>query len=203
MLLSAGLAIPKTVFVHGYITSDGQKMSKSLGNVIDPFEIVHTYGLEPIRYYLLKEIPTHGDGDFSHSRFAELYTADLANGLGNLCSRVAKLASAGGHTFTPLPKDDLQNHPNYFEAMNQCELSTAVHVLQSDLTKIDQQLNTDKPWKLVGDAQRDSLATAVASIQKVTFLLQPFMPNTAAMMYKHFSQPHIEALQPLFPRLAV
>lgn len=203
MLLSAGLPTPKTVFVHGYITSDGQKMSKSLGNVIDPFDVVNKYGLEPVRYYLLKEIPTHSDGDFSHSRFSELHTADLANGLGNLCSRVAKLASAGGHSFTPLSQDELQNHPSYFEAMNQYELSTAAQVLQADLTKIDQQLNTDKPWKLEGEAQRESLAKAIAAIQKVTFLLQPFMPKTAAKMYKHFSQPMIEALQPLFPRLAV
>lgn len=203
MLLSAGLPTPKTIFVHGYITSDGQKMSKSLGNVIDPFEVVEKYGLEPVRYYLLKEIPTHSDGDFSHSRFSELYTADLANGLGNLCSRVAKLASSGGHTFSPIHPEELQNHPAYFEAMNQYELSTAAQVLQADLAKIDQQLNIDKPWKLEGEAQRAALATAVHAIQKVSFLLQPFMPATAKKIFDHFNQPQIAALQPLFPRLAV
>lgn len=201
MLLSAQLPTPKTIFVHGYITADGQKMSKSLGNVIDPFALVEKYGLEPVRYYLLKEIPTHSDGDFSYSRFAELYTADLANGFGNLCSRVAKLASTG-HSFTPLAQDELLDHPSYFEAMNQYELSLAAQVLQSDLTKIDQQLNIDKPWKLTGEEQRLSLAKAVAAIQKLAYLLQPFMPNTAHQIYQHFSQPQIGALQPLFPRLA-
>lgn len=203
MLLSAGLATPKTVFVHGYITADGQKMSKSLGNVIDPFDLVKQYGLEPVRYYLLKEIPTHSDGDFSHTRFAEVYTADLANGLGNLCSRVAKLASSADYTFTPVAKEELQDHPSFFEAMNQYEISTAAQILQSDLAKIDQQLNQDKPWKLSGADQQAALAKAVTSIQKVAFLLQPFMPETAKKIYEHFSQPKISALQPLFPRLAV
>jgi methionyl-tRNA synthetase len=88
MLLSAGLPLPKKICVHGFITSGGQKMSKSLGNVIDPFEVVQKYGVEPVRYFLLKEIPTTEDGDFSYAKFEEVYKADLQNGLGNLVSRV-------------------------------------------------------------------------------------------------------------------
>ncbi len=202
MLLSAGLPTPKTIFVHGYITTDGQKMSKSLGNVIDPFELVKQYTLESVRYYLLKEVPTHNDGDFSHTRFNEVYTAELANGLGNLCSRVAKLAAAGDHSFTPTTREELLDLPTFFEAMNQYELSTAAQVLQSELTKIDQQLNQDKPWKLTGEAQRTALAKAITAIQKTSFLLQPFMPQTGAKIYHHFSQSRIAAVQPLFPRLA-
>jgi len=201
ILLSAGLPTPKTICVHGYITTAGQKMSKSLGNVIDPFQLVETYGLEPVRYYLLKEIPTHGDGDFSYSRFSEVYTADLANGLGNLCSRVAKLAANGGHTFDQLSDQELHTHPSFFEAMNQYELSTAAHLLQQDMTKIDQQLNVDKPWKLAGEDQRAALVQAVHGIQKLSFLLQPFLPNISRTIYTHFTQPQITALQPLFPRL--
>ena len=88
MLLSAGLPLPKKICVHSFITSGGQKMSKSLGNVIDPFEVARRYGVEPLRYYLLKEIPTTEDGDFSYERFEETYKSDLQNGLGNLVSRV-------------------------------------------------------------------------------------------------------------------
>src|SRR3989338_2299292 len=84
MLLSAGLSLPKSIFVHGYIASGGQKMSKSLGNVIDPFEVIQKYGAEALRYYLLREIPAYGDGDFTYERFEQLYNADLANGLGNM-----------------------------------------------------------------------------------------------------------------------
>lgn len=201
MLLSAGLATPKTVFVHGYITANGQKMSKSLGNVIDPFQLVTQYGLEPVRYFLLKEIPTHGDGDFSHQRFYEVYTADLANGLGNLCSRVAKLAAAGQHRFTPVDPEALRQLPGYFEAFNQYELSLAAQLLQAELTKVDQQLNQDKPWKLSGAAQHAALAKAVASIQQLAFLLQPFLPKTARQIADHFAQATIQPLAPLFPRL--
>src|SRR3989344_1861508 len=94
MLLSAGLPLPKSIFVHGYISSGGHKMSKSLGNVIDPFEVVKRYGTDATRYYLLREIPAYGDGDFTFERFQQLYNADLANGLGNTISRVAKLCDS-------------------------------------------------------------------------------------------------------------
>lgn len=92
ILLSAGLEVPKSLFVHGYITVEGQKMSKTVGNVIDPFDLINKYGKEALRFYLLKEIPSHSDGDYSEKRFLEVYNADLANGLGNLVQRVATLA---------------------------------------------------------------------------------------------------------------
>lgn len=91
MLLSAGLSLPKALFVHGFITSGGQKMSKTIGNVIDPFDIIKRYGKDPLRYYLLREIPTFEDGDFAEDRFVESYNAHLSNGLGNYISRVAKM----------------------------------------------------------------------------------------------------------------
>ncbi|MCK4827318.1 class I tRNA ligase family protein, partial [bacterium] len=84
---------PKKIFVHGFITSGGQKMSKSLGNVIDPFEVADKYGVDALRYYLLKEIPSGGDGDFSFERFEEVYQADLANGIGNLTARIISPAA--------------------------------------------------------------------------------------------------------------
>ena len=87
MLLSTGLPLPEKIFVHGFITSDGQKISKSLGNVIDPFEVIDKYGVDALRYYLLKEIPSGSDGDFSDKRFEEIYRSDLQNGLGNLTAR--------------------------------------------------------------------------------------------------------------------
>ncbi|MBI4136825.1 methionine--tRNA ligase, partial [Candidatus Roizmanbacteria bacterium] len=98
-LLSAKLTLPKELFVHGYITVDGQKMSKSIGNVVDPFGMIEKYGVDALRYYLLREIPSHGDGDFSERRFKELYNADLANGLGNTVARVAMLVKKSGLEF--------------------------------------------------------------------------------------------------------
>lgn len=91
MLLSAGLALPRAIYVHGFITVDGEKMSKTVGNVIDPFALVEKYGVEPVRYFLLREIPSGEDGDFSYKKLEERYQADLANGLGNLIQRVLTL----------------------------------------------------------------------------------------------------------------
>ena len=91
MLMSAGVEPSKQIFIHGFITAGGQKMSKSLGNVVDPFEEVAEYGTDALRYYLLREIPSHDDGDFSRTRMEERY-AELANRLGNLVSRVAAMS---------------------------------------------------------------------------------------------------------------
>src|SRR3990167_5128003 len=91
MLLSAGLSLPKAIYVHGFITVDGEKMSKTVGNVVDPFEAVKKYGAEVVRYFLLREIPSGDDGDFSYKKLEERYNGDLANGLGNLVQRVATL----------------------------------------------------------------------------------------------------------------
>jgi methionyl-tRNA synthetase len=107
MLLSAGLQVPKKILSHGHITSQGKKMSKTLGNVVDPFTIIEKYGVDPVRYYLLSEIPTLSDGDFSENRFIEKYNADLADGVGNLTSRIISLAKK----HPPITPDDSETPP--------------------------------------------------------------------------------------------
>jgi methionyl-tRNA synthetase len=198
MLLSAGLPLPKNISVHGYITADGQKMSKSLGNVIDPFQLVEEYGLEPVRFYLLKEIPSHSDGDFSYDRFKETYTADLSNGLGNLCSRVAKLcekAGLGGHHLQP------QFEAEYEHLLQDFELDQAAKWIWVQIAAADGFLSEQQPWLLSGDEQAKILTQAVNKILHIALHLQPFMPQTAETILQHFQQEKITALQPLFPRL--
>ncbi|HYD35384.1 MAG TPA: methionine--tRNA ligase [Vitreimonas sp.] len=209
MLLSAGLALPKKISVHGYITANGQKMSKSLGNVIDPFEVVEKYGLEPVRFYLLKYIPSHADGDFSYDKFAEIYTADLANGLGNLCSRVAKLcekADVPSPFFTREKNDDYQlnflKEESFSRAFHEIELSEALNNIWADIAAADQFLSEQQPWKQTGEAQAQTLTTAIEKIVRIATQLQPFMPSTAKTILSHFTQEKITALSPLFPRLA-
>ena len=199
MLLSAGLPLPTTISVHGYITANGQKMSKSLGNVIDPFQLVDTYGVEPVRYFLLKEIPSHSDGDFSYERFVETYTADLANGLGNLCSRVAKLCEKSGwhNNAAPATFD-----PKYQEFMANIELDLALKYVMEQIAELDGFLSIQKPWTLSGETQLQILTTAVTKILAITHQLKPFMPQTARTIETHFSQSQLSALTPLFPRLS-
>src|SRR3989338_7925608 len=91
MLMSARVRLPSTIFSHGYITIEGQKISKSVGNVVDPYDLVKEFGAEAVRYFLLREIPAHSDGDFSRVLLIERYNGDLANGIGNLVARVATL----------------------------------------------------------------------------------------------------------------
>lgn len=198
MLLSAALPLPETISVHGYITADGQKMSKSLGNVIDPFQLVEQYGLEPVRYFLLKEIPTHGDGDFNYQKFEEIYTADLANGLGNLCSRVAKLCEKNGAAFE---HTDPTFNPSFQELIANFELDAALKSVVAQIAETDAYLSEQQPWTKTGDEQTAILHTAVKQIRSIAFHLQPFMPNASQTILSHFSQPTITAMQPLFPRL--
>jgi methionyl-tRNA synthetase len=201
MLLSAGLATPKAICVHGYITANGQKMSKSLGNVIDPFEVVEKYGLEPVRYYLLKEIPTHNDGDFSYSRFGEVYTADLANGFGNLCSRLAKLAEKTSLELSPFNVDQHTFEAAYQEYFAEFELDQAAKWVAAQIRELDQYLSTKKPWAQSGVVQQETLITAINQLRKIAYHLIPFLPKIATQVLAHFSGSSVSALSPLFPRL--
>lgn len=201
ILLSAGLPLPEHISVHGYITANGQKMSKSLGNVIDPFTLVQQYGLEPVRLYLLKEIPTHSDGDFSYERFEEIYTADLANGLGNLCSRVAKLCEKAGVSWDD-HLDTHEFHPEFKTLMDNFELDQAAKWVWQQVAQTDAYLSEHKPWELSGQAQAEVLRFAVKQILLIAHHLQPFMPEMSATITHHFTQAQILSLQPLFPRLA-
>lgn len=198
MLLSAGLKLPKTISVHGYITSEGQKMSKSLGNVIDPFALVSEQGLEPVRYYLLKYIPTHTDGDFSMEKYREVYTADLSNGVGNLCSRVAKMCEKAGVSGS---STEVTVNATFEKYLSDADTAAALGWVIDQVSAADSYLSETQPWKLSGEEQATVLSEAVTRIRIIATHLQPFMPQTAKTIISHFSQERITALAPLFPRL--
>ena len=200
MLLSAGLSLPKSIFVHGYIASGGQKMSKTLGNVIDPFEVIQKYGAEALRYYLLREIPAHGDGNFTYERFEQLYNADLANGLGNLVARVAALAERAGEfsvaslQFTDKEIEDVRKYLDEFR------FDEAMKLIWSWIADLDRQINDKKPWTLSGPGLFETLTPWVKQINKLGVALQPFMPETAEKILTQFKGPKILSQAPLFPR---
>lgn len=199
MLLSAELALPKAVSVHGYLTLEGQKMSKSLGNVIDPDELVAQFGLEPIRYYLLRAVPTHGDGDYSATRFRDVYTAELANGLGNLASRITKLASQHELSGQALP---ISFDPSFTQAMDRYALDEALDWVVAQISATDAWLAEIKPWAQTGNEQIASITTALQRLVNILFHLQPFLPETAVKLLDHCVTKKIEPVSPLFPRLA-
>lgn len=198
MLLSAKVDLPKTVLVHGFITSGGQKMSKTLGNVIDPFEIADKYGLESFRYFLLSQIPIDDDGDFTEERFKEVCNADLANGLGNLVSRVAKLCERvdlpGGNV--PVSFD-----PKLTTLLDKYEFNKALEHLWSEIKEADVAINEQKPWEKDNSNLKVILPNLVERILHIGFNLQPFLPVTSDKILQHFSAKQITAIEPLFPRI--
>ena len=195
-LISAGLKLPKKIFVHGYLTIEGQKMSKTLGNVVDPFKLVEKYGTDPVRYYLLREIPSYNDGDFSERRFVELYNSDLANGLGNLVARIGKLAEN--------PKSQISN-PNshnvkYSKFLEEFKFNEALALIWDEIRKLDRYINDKVPWKLRGEKLEKTLRFAISQLFNISHLLKPFLPETADKIINHFTGKE-QITKPLFPRI--
>jgi methionyl-tRNA synthetase len=199
-LLSAGLKLPREIFVHGYITVDGQKMSKTVGNVVDPFEIIKKYGVDALRYYLLREIPSYGDGDFSERRFKELYNADLANGLGNLVSRVARLASLASikYQVSSIKYSD-KKYETYYGYFKEYRFDEALKYVGELVSQADKFINEKKPWENP-ENHRETLTTLCGDIVEIATLLTPVLPNTAEKIKKQFSG-EIKSSTPLFPRI--
>lgn len=197
MLLASGLSTPKRVFAHGFFTIDGQKMSKTLGNVIKPAELVEKYGVDGTRYILLASFSFGEDGDFSWEQFNTIYNSDLANGLGNLTARVAKLAEKSGFV--------ANEHQAKFDqevqaTLDKLKFNEAINWIRSIIAIADQRINQTEPWKLEGNELKEVLDEIVSLIQRIAFNLQPFLPETSEKILKQF-QGEVKSQPPLFPRI--
>lgn len=204
-LLSAGLKLPKTIFVHEYITIDGQKMSKTLGNVIDPLELINKYGTDPLRFYFLKHVSPFADGDFSEKKFIEAYNADLANGLGNLVSRVAKLCeNANYKSGAGKISAHIISVAEYSEAILDFKFNDALNLIWKKIGELDKFINEEEPWDLIKKQDKRLkavLSHAVDQIQEIGVLLEPFLPATSEKILKQFKGPKIASGAALFPRI--
>lgn len=206
-LLSAKLPLPKAIFIHDYITVEGQKMSKTIGNVLDPIPLIKTYGADALRYYLLAKISPFADGDFSEDKFRETYNADLANGLGNLVARVAKLCETASYTHMG-SEDRSSTHiihtEAYTEALSEFRFNDALAVVWEKIGKLDKYLDQEKPWALQetnDHGLKTILAHAVHQIQEIAGLLEPFLPETAQKIESQLKGPKIVSQTLLFPRM--
>lgn len=199
-LFSAKLPLPKALFVHGYLTVNGKKMSKTVGNVVDPVEFINKYGADALRYYLLREIPSYGDGDFSERRFKELYNADLANGLGNLVARVAKLAESISYQ-APSIKFEKLNIGEYKKTLEEYRFHDALVFVWEKIKTADRSIDEKQPWNLSGEKLENVLSQAINQIVTIATLLEPFLPGTAQTIVQQFSGPEIKSRLPLFPRI--
>jgi len=189
MLLSAGLPPSKQIVIHGFITSEGKKMSKSLGNTVDPIEVMDEYGTDALRYYLLREVPSFEDGDFTMERFKETYNANLANGLGNLVSRVMKMA-------TSYDVDIRGNLPSEEEVLSHEEIGVKELLAHTDrftikvamdgiwkgIGEMDAFVQTSEPFKTIKTDEAKAKADVAWLVEKlwhIAISLTPFLPDTA------------------------
>ncbi len=207
MLLSAGVKLPDRIFIHGFISMNGKKLSKTTGNIVDPFELVEKFGTDPVRYYLLKEIQAYGDGDYSENRFREIYQSDLANGIGNLFSRVTNMVDQylDGEVETSDVGIDFAKMNVYIESL---QYDKALDILMQEVARVNKLIDDEKPWKLAkseesSDKQRllKVLTESVSGLYSIASALTPFLPKTGKAITDHLAQGKIAKAEPLFPRL--
>ena len=228
MLMSAELPLPKGIFAHGWWLSDQTKMSKSLGNVVDPIDLIDSYGVDPIRFYLMKEMVLGQDANFSMDSFIKCYNSDLANDFGNLLSRVTNLINKFyDGAIEPIFDDSIDGQDVKYAALDSMELSKnfmndmkineAINSIFNFVRKVNKYLEITAPWKLVKTDIKKAgkvLYTAAESIRIISLLLSPVMPNrTESVMNalgtinrdlewgKLVFEKKIQKQDPLFPRI--
>lgn len=205
MLLSAGLPLPKSLFVHGFITSGGRKMSKTLGNVIDPEELIGEYGADAVRYFLLRHISPFEDGDITREGFRDAYTANLTNGLGNLVARVMQMAT----TYLPNPVEMTQGTQSDADVamhIEKFEFNRALDSIWERIGRDDALIAVEKPFTGVKSDDAEVRGKALSIIAKlvreldaIATDLEPFMPSTSAKI-KEAVLAHKKP-ENLFPRI--
>jgi methionyl-tRNA synthetase len=230
LLLAIGEELPKRVYAHGFFTVNGDKMSKTIGNVIDPNVWVKKYGADVVRYFLLREVPFGQDGDVSEKKLEERYNGDLANGLGNLIQRVATLIENNltGEIF--YKKEELDrlsnedemiferflNDSDYRDHIDNFELHRALEDIFNKISVANKFIDDKKPWVEVKEDPERFLVTMtvlVGMIHRIAWLLQPFIPETTDKIFEIFSSPKTKDIEenhkffikkgdPLFPRIS-
>ncbi|MBR3264068.1 methionine--tRNA ligase [Candidatus Saccharibacteria bacterium] len=203
MLLALDLPLPKTICSHGFVLADGQKMSKSIGNVVDPIEVLDSKGLPAFRYYFLRHADTFADVDFSWEKYETAYNNELANDLGNLVQRLANLCkkqNLSSLKFTP------KRDAKYDEIMDSFYFSKAFDYIWGLVQDLNKEIDEKKPWELNKLPEKHdelvSILTDLATkLLQVAYLLEPFLPETSASIKTIFTAEKIlPPATPLFPK---
>ncbi|HEX4563267.1 MAG TPA: methionine--tRNA ligase [Solirubrobacteraceae bacterium] len=227
LLMAAGIELPRRLFVHGYLLMGGEKMSKSLGNVLDPFEAIDRFGADALRFYLLREVPFGQDGSVSSAAFEQRYESELANELGNLASRTTSMVGRylGGRVHAgeidPALASDFAGLSESVQAhVDRAELTAALDEIWQRVRRLNRYVEERSPWQLAKDeARADELAavlrTLVEGLRSVTVLLWAFIPASAERVLATLGAPSVSladaglragavsevgAIEPLFPK---
>lgn len=201
MLMAVGLSNSKQIIVNGFITSGGQKMSKSLGNVINPIDVVSEYGVDALRYYVARELNSFEDSDFTMEKFKESYNANLANGLGNLTSRIIKMSE----TYLKEPvkmKDKFEFSKEFSGHIENFELNKAMDFIWEEISEMDSYIQKNQPFKVIKENKAEGEIMIIKLIKKlsdVADLLQIFMPQTSEEIKKAIAENKMPE-RALFPR---
>lgn len=208
ILLALGLPLARQLFVHGYVTVDGKKMSKSLGNSVSPHEIIEKYGAEAFRYYFLRHVPSYDDGDFNWAAFEAAYNSELANELGNAVQRTAAMVlKYQGGVIGAIPEAE-HDTGAYQEALTLCKFDRALDSVWEQVRGLNQLIDTEKPWQIAksGDEDhlREILAGLVGDLLEIATMLEPFLPVTAQKIQALFAEGLVHPQETtLFPRIKV
>jgi methionyl-tRNA synthetase len=206
ILLGLGLSLPKTLYVHGFINAQGgTKMSKSLGNVIDPYKIIKEYGADVLRYFVLRHIPSHDDGEFSWQRLHDVYNSELANELGNAVQRTAAMLTQYQNGLIGEVPPASHDTGQYIAAIEACKFDRALEEVWDQVRGLNQYIDEAKPWELhkKGDTEhlREVLAYQVSNLLEIAQLLAPFIPETSQKIRHVFEDGVVRPIEgTLFPR---
>jgi methionyl-tRNA synthetase len=227
LLMAAELELPRHVFVHGYLLMDGEKMSKSLGNVLDPFEVIERFGADALRFYLMRDVQFGQDGSVSTAAFEQRYESELANDLGNLASRTIAMivryregTIVAGEVDPSLREDFLGLSERVSECLDRAELTLALEEIWQRVRRLNRFVEEQAPWKLAKDEARAEdldrvLRTLAEGIRTVSVLLWPYLPASSERLLAALGSPglslagaalggggveHVSPLEPLFPK---
>lgn len=202
MLMALDLPLPSTVVSHGMILVNGQKMSKSIGNVVDPLEVLEKHGTEAFRYFFLRHIDTFADSDFTWDKFEDAYNNELANDLGNLVQRLATLCKKNGFVYTDATEIKLP--AEYVKLMDEFRFKDAFDFAWGKVQEINKKIDDKKPWVLKKENKEKELFLVlkelVDDITEVNKLLSPFLPETSKRISEIFVNEIVPPEQPLFPK---
>ncbi|WP_332065562.1 methionine--tRNA ligase [Bartonella sp. CB189] len=207
-LMSAGIELPRRIFAHGFLLNRGTKMSKSIGNVVDPFEMVDNYGLDQVRYFLLREVPFGQDGSYSHDSIVNRINADLANDLGNLAQRSLSMIAKNCDAKVPIPailsdQDEqlLKQSLQTLQIMREAMLSQKIHVALSAIFSVVANANryfaNEEPWSLRKNNQKrfcTVLYVTAEVLRQIGIMLLPFMPQSASKILDSLAIPEEDRL---------
>ena len=202
MLLGLGLPLPKTIMTHGFILADGQKMSKSIGNVVNPMEVLERHGLDAFRYFFLRHMDTFNDSDFTWEKFENAYNNELANDLGNLVQRLATMAMKNG--FVLGSYDEMGLPEEYAQLMNKFEFNKAFDFAWERVQGLNRKIDDEKPWMLAKNGEKEKLMECLDGLVRgmldAARLLEPFIPETVEKIRAVFTDPIAPPETPLFPK---